>query len=63
MGTRVGMNFTIISIACLTGPPIAGQLVDLRGGSFLYAQIFGGVTVSLGGLTLLAARLMQRRAR
>ncbi len=61
MGTRVGMVFTIVSVACLTGPPIAGALIDLKTGDFLYAQIFGGVTVLLGALTLLAARVIQLR--
>ena len=59
MGTRVGMVFTIGSIACLTGPPIAGALIDAGHGSFFYAQIFGGSTVLAGGLTILAARLVQ----
>ncbi len=61
MGTRVGMVFTIVSAACLTGPPIAGALIDLKSGDFLYAQIFGGVTVLLGASTLLAARVVQLR--
>ncbi|KAI9703717.1 MAG: hypothetical protein M1836_007487 [Candelina mexicana] len=59
MGTRVGMNFTIISIACLTGPPIAGALVQAADGGFLYAQIFGGTTMTAGTLILLAARMKQ----
>lgn len=61
MGVRVGMVFTIVSVACLTGPPIAGALIDLRGGDFLYAQIFGGTTVLLGGAVLVAARITQLR--
>ena len=59
MGVRVGMVFTIVSIACLTGPPIAGALIDLNGGEYLYAQIFGASTILLGALTLLMARLAQ----
>ena len=61
MGVRVGMVFTIGSIACLTGPPIAGALIARADGSYKWAQIFGGTTVMLGAVTLLAARLVQRR--
>ena len=61
MGTRVGMGFTIISFACLTGPPIAGALIQARGGDFLAAQIFGGVTIVLGTTVLALARWIQTR--
>ncbi len=62
-GVRIGMVFTIISFACLTGPPIAGTLIQHEGGSFLGAQIFGGTTMLCGGVILLAARWTQMRAR
>ncbi|KAL6790968.1 major facilitator superfamily domain-containing protein [Trichoderma sp. SZMC 28012] len=61
MGVRVGMIFTIVSFACLTGPPIAGALIDLRGGDFLYAQIFGGTAVVLGSCVLTAAAIVSNR--
>ena len=61
MGVRVGMVFTIISIACLTGPPIAGALVQADDGGFLYAQIFGGTTMVTGTAILGVARLAQLR--
>ncbi|GME28247.1 uncharacterized protein K452DRAFT_234891 [Neofusicoccum parvum] len=48
MASHVGMVFTVGSIACLTGPPIAGCLIDLGKGSYLYAQLFGGSSVMLG---------------
>jgi MFS family permease len=38
-GVRMGMGFTIVSFACLTGPPLAGALIQMNGGSFLYAQM------------------------
>ena len=63
MGTRIGMNFTIVSVACLTGPPIAGALIQADEGEFLYAQIFGGATMFAGTATLALARLMQNRAK
>ncbi|SLM39700.1 Major facilitator superfamily domain, general substrate transporter [Lasallia pustulata] len=59
MGVRIGMVFSIISIACLTGPPLAGALIQKREGDYLYAQIFGGTVMVCGSLTLIAARIAQ----
>ncbi|KAL8795198.1 MAG: hypothetical protein Q9195_002353 [Heterodermia aff. obscurata] len=56
MGVRTGMCFSFISIACLTGPPLAGALIQRDDGGFLYAQVFGGSAFVGGALTLLAAR-------
>lgn len=61
IGVRTGMVFSIISIACLTGPPIAGALIQAGNGSFLYAQIFGGTTVSVGTGVLVLARVIDSR--
>ncbi|CZR57866.1 related to monocarboxylate transporter 4 [Phialocephala subalpina] len=55
-GTRMGMVFSIVSFAVLTGPPIAGQLIQRKGGSYTYAQIFAGVDLIIGCCFLLAAR-------
>ncbi|KAK8023730.1 hypothetical protein PG993_011796, partial [Apiospora rasikravindrae] len=33
MGVRTGMAFTVLSVACLSGPPIAGALIALDGGA------------------------------
>lgn len=60
-GTRIGMVFTIVSFAVLTGPPIAGELIQRNKGEYLYAQIFAGITVSIGGCFLAAARLAKNR--
>lgn len=61
IGVRTGMVFSIISIACLTGPPIAGGLIQTGNGSFLYAQIFGGTTVFVGTGFLVLARAVDSR--
>ncbi|OQN99787.1 hypothetical protein B0A48_14557 [Cryoendolithus antarcticus] len=55
-GVRMGMGFTIVSFACLTGPPLAGALIQARDGSYLYAQIWGGASFMLGTALLIAAR-------
>lgn len=58
MGVRTGMCFSFISLACLTGPPIAGALIQHHShGSYLYAQVFGGSAFLGGTCTLLAARV------
>lgn len=50
VGTKVGMVLGIVSISCLTGPPIGGRLVAIHEGNFLYAQLFGGSTLLAGCL-------------
>lgn len=57
MGVRTGMCFSVVSIACLTGPPIAGALIQKDEGGFLFAQAFGGSAFMGGSLTLIAARI------
>lgn len=54
-GSRVGLIFTIASIPCLTGPPIAARLISVNGGGYLYAQIFGGIVMLVGAFVLTVA--------
>jgi hypothetical protein len=61
MGTRMGMVFTIVSFAVLTGPPIAGQLIQKKGGGYEYAQIFSGSVMLVGSGFLIAAKLATDR--
>lgn len=61
MGVRIGMVFSAISIACLTGPPIAGRLIDLRHGDFLFAQVFGGTVMVSGSVALWGAAWLKDR--
>jgi len=58
-GVRMGMGFSIVSIACLTGPPLAGALIQLNHGGYLYAQMWAGSSLICGGLTLCAARVAE----
>jgi MFS family permease len=55
-GTRMGMGFSIVSFACLTGPPLAGALITHSNGNYLPAQIWGGTSFVLGAALLFAAR-------
>jgi hypothetical protein len=59
LGVRIGMIFTIVSFACLAGPPIGGSLVQARNGDFLYAQIFAGTSMLIGGLLVGYAKVKQ----
>ncbi|KAK3940745.1 hypothetical protein QBC46DRAFT_120384 [Diplogelasinospora grovesii] len=56
MGTRFGMVCTIVALATLAGPPTAGAIIDRSGGRYLYAQIWAGLVIVLGSLTLAGAR-------
>jgi len=44
----------------LTGPPIAGQLIQKKDGGFLYAQIFAGADMLVGCAFLDRSRGMQK---
>ncbi|KAJ5959170.1 Major facilitator superfamily domain general substrate transporter [Penicillium vulpinum] len=57
-GVRIGMGFTVVSFACLTGPPLGGALIA-RADGYIGAQIWGGLTFFLGAMVLVAARLMK----
>lgn len=54
MGVRVGMILTVVSFAMLTGPPLAGALIDRDGGKYLAMQIWGGCSM-IGGAGFIAA--------
>ncbi|TAQ84213.1 hypothetical protein B7494_g7469 [Chlorociboria aeruginascens] len=46
-GTRMGMVFTVVSFAVLTGPPLAGVLIQKGAGEYKYAQTFAGLDLLL----------------
>ncbi|KAI1749748.1 MFS monocarboxylate transporter-like protein [Xylaria castorea] len=62
-GQRVGMVFSVGSLACLTGPPLAGVLIGVGNGSYKYLQIFGGVSVLVGFVFFAISRFYQTRGR
>ncbi|KAI3122409.1 hypothetical protein CBS147326_8866 [Penicillium roqueforti] len=57
IGVRMGMVLSVVAVAALIGSPIAGELVVRDNGNYLYAQMFMGSAVLLGGLTLIGARV------
>ncbi|KUI73762.1 Riboflavin transporter MCH5 [Cytospora mali] len=57
LGTRMGMVFSLVAFASLTGSPIAGAIVQASGGSYLPAQMWAASSMLLGAGALAAARL------
>lgn len=57
LGTRMGMVYTIISFATLTGTPIAGALIRNGKNGYLGAQIFTASIMAAGGLVLVCTRI------
>lgn len=62
-GTRMGMVFSVVSFACLTGPPLGGALLQKDNGRYLYAQMFAASALTCGCLTLMAARVWKTGVR
>ncbi|KAK1985739.1 major facilitator superfamily transporter [Colletotrichum cereale] len=60
-GTRMGMVFTVVSFASLTGSPIAGAIIDAMGGRYVGAQAFAGSCMILGMIFVLSARVCKTR--
>jgi MFS family permease len=59
-GVRLGMAFSIFSLAGLTGPPIGGALVQTNGGGrggYMNAQIAAGVASMFGACFVVLARV------
>jgi MFS family permease len=55
-GVRMGMAFTIVSFASLTGPPLAGALIQYGEGSYVYANVWAGTSFFVGGILLIVTR-------
>lgn len=56
-GVRMGMIFSVTSLALLTGPPLAGALIQRGHGKYLDAQMWAGTVILVGALTLVGARI------
>lgn len=62
LGTRMGMVFTIVSFAVLTGPPITGVIITSLEGRYIGAQMFAGSSMALGtGFVYLSAHIKRRK--
>ncbi|OZJ01766.1 hypothetical protein BZG36_05303 [Bifiguratus adelaidae] len=56
-GVRYRMVLSILSISVLTGTPIAGALIQVDNGGYLYMQMFMGSSMLAGTLALAGARI------
>ncbi|KAI1342354.1 MFS general substrate transporter [Xylariaceae sp. FL0016] len=57
LGTRMGMVFSVVAFASLTGSPIAGAIVEASGGDYLGSQLWAATSMLLGAVALAAARV------
>ncbi|KFY26540.1 hypothetical protein V491_01270 [Pseudogymnoascus sp. VKM F-3775] len=55
-GVRIGMIFTLVSFAVLSGPPICGALITAGNGSYLGPQLFTASSILLGCGLMCGAR-------
>lgn len=62
-GTRVGMILGFVSFSTLTGPAICGAIIQRQDGGYLGAQMFAAVSILLGALMALAARVAKAGSR
>jgi len=60
-GVRIGMVFTVVSFAVLTGPPLGGLLIQRKDGGYEYADIFAGMSILVGCGFLTTARMAKSR--
>lgn len=60
LGVRMGMVFTIVSVAVLTGPPMAGAIISSPGG-YTGAKAFAGSSIAVGSGFLVAAKVTKMR--
>lgn len=56
LGTRMGMVFSVVAFASLTGSPIAGAIIQLEGWDYLGAQMWVASSMLLGAIALAGAR-------
>lgn len=63
MGTWIGMAFALCGFATLAGPPTMGAIIDICDGEYLWAQLWVGITIVVGGtLILVSSRLAWRKS-
>jgi len=58
VGTRNGMGCSIVGLASLVGPPIAGALIQKDGGGYLTAQIWAASMMMAGSVVIFLGRVM-----
>ncbi|KAJ5392475.1 MFS general substrate transporter [Penicillium cosmopolitanum] len=59
IGIRTGALYFFVSIAVLTGSPIAGALVSVDKGKYGYLEIFAGATMCAGAALVVLTRVVK----
>lgn len=59
VGMRIGMLWSVGAIPNLVGPVICGVLIGADNGRFVYAGVFTGCTMLVGGLVIAAPSLWE----
>ncbi|PQE13544.1 monocarboxylate permease protein [Rutstroemia sp. NJR-2017a WRK4] len=59
IGVRIGVNYLIVSVSGLIQNPIGGALISRNNGGYEYLQIFCGLTMAVGTMLYLVARILQ----
>ena len=57
IGTRLGMVFSCMGLAALTGPPIGGALQGVMNGEYLGAQIWSAASTMICAMVLTITRV------
>jgi hypothetical protein len=61
IGTRLGMVFSLMGFAGLSGPPIGGAIQSAMGGRFLGSQIWAASSSMICACVLTVAMIANRR--
>lgn len=57
VGTRLGMMFSTVSFAALTGPPIGGALQSAMGGRYTGASVWAATATLICAVLICASRV------
>ncbi|KFA62921.1 hypothetical protein S40285_09074 [Stachybotrys chlorohalonatus IBT 40285] len=59
VGTRLGMCFTFVSFAGLTGPPVGGWILDAAGDDYTWPIVWAALSTLAGFCLLLTSRVLR----
>ncbi|KAI9164056.1 MFS transporter asaE [Paramyrothecium foliicola] len=58
-GTRIGMCFTIVSFAGLTGPPVGGFILAASSGNYIWPLLWAALSTAFGAVFMVMARMLR----
>ncbi|CAH0045179.1 unnamed protein product [Clonostachys solani] len=60
-GAITGMGFFVAGVAAFTGPPVAGVLIQVRGGDYLGVQLMSGSSMVVAAVMYSICMILRRR--